>query len=79
MHVVWMVLLDGRSIVAGCAAETREGLKRALADPDGLLALTSDDRVDVVPTSAVRDFVFCDVRSGIPAAATIYRSFTVEH
>lgn len=79
MHVVWMVLLDGRSIVAGCAAETREGLERALSDPEGLLALTSDDRVDVVPTSAVRAFEFCDARSGIPAATTIYRSFTFEH
>ena len=73
MHVVWMVLEDGRSLVAGCPIATREGFARALADPDSLLTLTSDDRVDVVPAREVRDFVLCDTRSSVPAASAIYR------
>ena len=57
-RLVWMVLNDGRSVVAGCGSTTREGLERALAEPDHLLTLTSDDRV---------------ARSTVPAASSIYR------
>jgi len=78
MHLVWMILDDGRSLVAGCGPDSREGLERALADPSSLLALTSDDRVDLVPTSAVREFVLCDVDSRIPEASVVYRSFTLD-
>lgn len=72
-RLVWMVLNDGRSVVAGCGSTTREGLELALAKPDHTLMFTSDDRVDVLPTSAVRDFVFFDARSSVPQASSIYR------
>ncbi|MDP9191268.1 MAG: hypothetical protein M3P06_06150 [Acidobacteriota bacterium] len=72
-RLVWMVLNDGRSVVAGCGSTTREGLELALAKPDHTLMFTSDDRVDVLPTSAVRDFVLFDARSSVPAASSIYR------
>jgi uncharacterized caspase-like protein len=73
MRLVWMVLNDGRSVVAGCGSTTREGMELALAEPDHMLTLTSDDRVDVLPTSAVRDFVLFDARSNVPPASSIYR------
>lgn len=72
-RLVWMVLNDGRSVVAGCGSTTREGLELAMAQPDHVLTFTSDDRVDVLPTSAVRDFVVFDARSSVPAASSIYR------
>jgi len=72
-RLVWMVLKDGRSFVAGCGTTTREGLELALAQPDHTLTFTSDDRVDVLPTSAVRDFVLFDARSNVPPASSIYR------
>ena len=72
-RLVWMVLNDGRSLVAGCGSTTREGMERALAEPDHTLTFTSDDRVDVLPTSAVRDFILFDARSNVPAASSIYR------
>ena len=72
-RLVWMVLNDGRSVVAGCGSTTREGLELALSKPDHTLMFTSDDRVDVLPTSAVRDFVLFDARSSVPAASSIYR------
>lgn len=72
-RLVWMVLDDGRSVVAGCGAETREGFERAMAQPDHMLTLTSDDRVDVLPSRNVRDFIVCDTRSTVPAASAIYR------
>ena len=72
-RIVWLVLTDGRSVVAGCGSTTREGLERALAEPDHKLTLTSDDRVDVLPTSSVRDFVLFDARSSVPSASAIYR------
>lgn len=72
-RLVWMVLNDGRSVVAGCGSTTREGLELALAKPDHTLMFTSDDRVDVLPTTAVRDFVLFDARSSVPPASSIYR------
>jgi hypothetical protein len=72
-RLVWMVLNDGSSVVAGCGAETRENFERALAQPGHMLTLTSDDRVDVLPSRDVRDFVVFDTRSRVPAASAIYR------
>lgn len=73
MRIVWIVLKDGRSVVAGCGATTREKFARALAQPDHELTLTSDDRVDVLPVNSVRDFVLFDSRSTLPDASAIYR------
>jgi hypothetical protein len=72
-RLVWMVLNDGRSVVAGCGSTTRERFERALAEPNHTLTFTSDDRVDTLPTSAVRDFVLFDARSNVPLASSIYR------
>ena len=72
-RIVWLVLTDGRSVVAGCGTTTREGFERALAEPDHTLTLTSDDRVDLLPASAVRDFVLFDACSSVPIASAIYR------
>jgi hypothetical protein len=72
-RIVWIVLDDGRSMVAGCGATTREGIERALAEPERMLTFTSDDRVEVVPGSAVRDFVLFDARTSVPPATAIYR------
>lgn len=76
-RLVWMVLKDGRSVVAGCGLTTREGMELALAKPDHTLTFTSDDRVDILPTSAVRDFVLFDAHSSVPAASAIYRLVNV--
>jgi hypothetical protein len=72
-RLVWLVLNDGRSVIAGCGSTTREGWELALARPDHTLTFTSDDRVDILPTSAVRDFVLFDARSNVPSASSIYR------
>jgi len=72
-RLVWMVLKDGRSVVGGCGTTTRESLERALAEPDRTITLTSDDRVDVLPSSDVRDFVLFDARASVPSASAIYR------
>lgn len=71
-RLVWLVLQDGTSVVAGCGTATREKIESALADHE-LLTLTSDDRVDVLPSSAVREFVLFDMRSKVPSASAIYR------
>lgn len=71
-RLVWLVLEDGTSVVAGCGTATREKIERALAESQ-LLTLTSDDRVDVLPSSAVREFVLFDTRSAVPSASAIYR------
>jgi hypothetical protein len=72
-RLVWLVLKDGRSVVGGCGTTTREGFERALAEPDRTLTLTSDDRVDLLPSRDVRDFVLFDARSSVPSASAIYR------
>lgn len=71
-RLVWLVLDDGRSVVAGCGSATREGIEHALTR-EPTLTLTSDDRVDELPCSSVRDFVMFDARSNVPSASAIYR------
>jgi hypothetical protein len=72
-RLVWFVLNDGRSLVAGCGTATRDGLASALAEPDSVLTLTSDDAVEHIPTGSVRDFVLFDAKTPVPAATSIYR------
>ena len=72
-RLVWFVLNDGRSVVAGCGTATKDTLEDALAQPENTLILTSDDHVDHIPSSSVRDFVMFDARSTVPAASAIYR------
>lgn len=72
-RLVWIVLKDGRSVVAGCGTTTRESFERALAEPERLLTLTTDDAVETLPSSAVRDFVMFDSRTSVPPASAIYR------
>ena len=72
-RLVWFVLNDGRSVVAGCGTTSKATFERALAEPEQVLTLTSDDHVDTIPSSDVRDFVMFDARSSVPPASAIYR------
>lgn len=72
-RLVWFVLNDGRSVVAGCGSATKEALSSALSDEGSTLTFTLDDAVERIPANAVRDFVFFEARSAVPAATSIYR------
>jgi hypothetical protein len=72
-RLVWFVLNDGRSVVAGCGTATKASVEDALAQPENTLTFTSDDHVDRIASSAVRDFVMFDARSTVPPASAIYR------
>lgn len=72
-RLVWLVLNDGRSVVAGCGSETRESLKVALRQPEKTLTFTSDDSVEHIDSSSIRGFIIFDAKSAIPKSATIYR------
>lgn len=76
-RLIWIVLKDGRSVVAGCGTATKESVSRALSQPDRTLALTSDDGVEYLPADEVRGFVLFDAMSNIPASAAIYRFVNV--
>lgn len=73
MRFVWLVLNDGRSMVARCAAATRERLESALADPARCLEFTTPQGVDTVPAAAVRDFVVFDAKSCYETGRSIDR------
>jgi hypothetical protein len=74
MHgLVWLVLKDGRSVVAGCGSATRDSLASALREPDRTLTFTSDDAVEHIPSTFVRGFVIFESKTLIPSAASIYR------
>jgi hypothetical protein len=70
---VWMVLDDGRSLVARCASATRERIERALSEPGRFLEFSTPDGVDAIPTSAVRDFVVFDARNRYETGSLIDR------
>ena len=73
MRFVWMVLNDGRSMVARCGTLTRDRLERALADPARRLEFTTPEGVDTIPASAVRDFVVFDARNRYETGSPIDR------
>jgi hypothetical protein len=71
-RLVWFVLNDGRSLVAGCDSLTRAMLDAALAEPERMLTLTSDDSVHRLPLRDVRNFVLFDSKMNVPPTASIY-------
>jgi len=75
-RLLWLALNDGRSVVAGCGSATRERVELALSE-EPMLTLTSDDRVDQLPCSSVRDFAMFDAGSNVPSASAIYRLVVV--
>ena len=77
MRFVWLVLNDGRSMVARCAAATRERLERALADPGRRLEFTTPQGVDTVPAAAVRDFIVFDARNPHETGTAIDRQLNL--
>jgi hypothetical protein len=72
-RLVWLVLHDGRSVVAGCGGATRDALASAIAEPATVLTFSSDDCVEHIAGSSIRDFVMFDARTAIPPATSIYR------
>lgn len=60
-------------MVAGCGGATKAVFENVLALPERTLAFTSDDAVEHIPNSAVREFVLFDARNTIPPATSIYR------
>ena len=76
-RLVWFVLNDGRSVVAGCEAATRDSLVRVLSRPGCTLTLSSDRVVECIPSSNVRDFIIFDARSRIPEETSIYRHLRI--
>ena len=72
-RLVWMVLNDGRSVVAGCGTTSNDALDEVFAQRDTMLMLTSDDGVHHIATAAVRNYVVFDSKSNIPPATSIYR------
>ena len=76
-RLVWFVLTDGRSVVAGCGSATRDSLSDAMAEPGRSFVLTSDHSVEQIPASAVRDFVVFESKANLPPATAIYRIIRV--
>lgn len=72
-RLVWLVLNDGRSVVAGLGSATRDSLAHALARPEATVTLTSDDTIEHISSGDVRDFVVFDAKSALPAESAIYR------
>jgi hypothetical protein len=74
MHrLVWMVLNDGRSVVAGCGGTSNELLSDAFSRRDSMLVLSSDDGVQHISCAAVREYMLLDSKSTIPPSTSIYR------
>jgi hypothetical protein len=74
MHrLVWMVLNDGRSVVAGCGGTSNDSLADAFSRPDSMLMLASHEGVQHISCAAIRDYVLLDSNSNVPPSTSIYR------
>ncbi|MBK5260511.1 MAG: hypothetical protein JJE51_13045 [Thermoanaerobaculia bacterium] len=72
-RLVWFVLNDGRSLVAGCGGATRESLVRDLSRPGATFELTAEGSiVERIASDDVRDFVLFDARSSLVHATAIF-------
>lgn len=72
-RLVWFVLNDGRSVIAGCDATTRDKLESAIATPGKTITLTSDTSIERIAGSEVREFLLFDSRASVPRSSAIYR------
>ena len=72
-RLVWFVLKDGRSVIAGCDFATRDSLASAIAVPGRTITIASDDGVQQIPGSAIREFVVFDSRSAVLQSSAICR------
>ena len=71
-RLVWFVLNDGSSVVAGCGSLTSDMLTSVLSEPERTLTLTSRDSIHVISSSTIREFVFFDSKNSLPPASAIY-------
>ena len=62
-RLVWMVLQDGRSVVAACDSVTREDVASTIRQPGRTLIVHYADKFESIPCAAVRDFIVFDSRA----------------
>ena len=67
-RIAWLVLHDGRSVVAACGEVTKERLGRALSDPHATLTISTDDLTERIAGRDVRDYVIFESKSAVTEA-----------
>lgn len=73
-RLVWFVLDDGTSVVAGCGTATRDAVAVALQNPRAMLTLRSRDAVEQLAACSIREFVVFDATTPALRATAIQRS-----
>lgn len=76
-RLVWFVLKNGRSVIAGCGHLNREAFQRLMDEPYRWMTLTADASVEFIRGAEIREFQLLDLDTGIPADPSIYHFVAV--
>ncbi|HET7710927.1 MAG TPA: hypothetical protein VFL80_03275 [Thermoanaerobaculia bacterium] len=76
-RLIWMMLDDGRAVVAGCLNASRVDVARAFSQPGRTVTLTSDDAVETISAARVRRFMLLESVRQVPPSNSIYRLMQV--
>jgi len=76
-RLVWFVLKNGRSVIAGCGHLNREAFQLLLDEPYRWMTLTADASVEFIRGEEIREFRLFDSELRMPADSSIYHFVAV--
>ncbi len=72
-RLVCLALNDGRWVIAGVDDAMARDLRSAMKNPDRMLSLIGDDRIDQIRSDSIYAFRFADSEVLLPPGSEIYR------
>lgn len=76
-RLVWLVLKNGRSVVAGCGKLNRQAFESLIAEPHRWMTLTAEESVDFIRGAEIRDFRLFEAEFHVPSGSAIYHFVAV--
>lgn len=76
-RVVWLVLKNGESVIAGCGKLDREAFDSLMAEPHRWMTLKGEETVRFIRGDEIRDFRLFDAEIQIEASSSIRHSIAV--
>lgn len=76
-RLVWLVLKNGRSVIAGCGKLNREAFESLMHEPHRWMTLTGEESVDFIRGDEIREFRLFDAEVRVPEDSSIYHFVAV--
>lgn len=76
-RLIWLVLKNGRSVIASCGTLNREAFESLMDEPHRWMTLTGEESVDFIRGEEIREFRLFDVEVRVPGDSSIYHFVAV--